>query len=132
MKQEEQDLVDRKAFGAFSLTLLKLIAFNIKVEYTTVSLMEALYNTYEWTPTMKKVHFIKKLFNLKMFERENFKKQLKKFNEITDQLNFVEIKFDDENSSLVDSCLITRDFEGQNYFNQLFVWEIKMEVFISH
>lgn len=51
---------------------------------------------YEQPSAVNMVHLIKNLFNLKMFENENFKQQLNEFNKIMNQLNSVDIKFDDE------------------------------------
>ena len=50
---------------------------------------------YEQLFVGNKVYLIKKLFNLKMLGNENFKQHLNEFNEIRNQLNSVDIKFDD-------------------------------------
>ena len=47
MEKDEWDLLDRQVLGVIWLTLAKNVAFNIRGETTTISLMEALENMYE-------------------------------------------------------------------------------------
>lgn len=106
MVEAEWKVLDRKALGAIRLTLSKSVAFNIKHEQTTTSLMKALSSMYEQPSAANKVHLIKKLFNMKMSESGKFGEYLNEFNEVTDQLTTVGIKFDSENDSEVRALLI--------------------------
>jgi hypothetical protein len=47
MKDEEWDILDRKALGTIRLSLAALVAFNISKENTTKGLMDALAKLYE-------------------------------------------------------------------------------------
>lgn len=101
MEQEAWDLLDRKALGAVRKTLSKHIAFNVKKETSTIALMARLSKMYEQPSAANKVRLIKKLFNMKMSEDCNFKEHLNEFNEVTDQLNSVDLVFDDEIRALL-------------------------------
>ncbi|KAL5783220.1 hypothetical protein ACOSP7_008249 [Xanthoceras sorbifolium] len=89
MPDSKWEVLDRKALGTIRLTLSKSVAFNIKNETITVSLMAALSSMYEQPSATNKVHLIKTLFNLKMAEGGSFRKHLNNFNEVTDQLTSV-------------------------------------------
>ena len=58
------------------------------------------YNSL-YSRVVNKARPIKKSFKLKMFENKNFKQHLNEFNKIMDQLNLVDIKFDDEVQALL-------------------------------
>ncbi|XP_014620523.1 uncharacterized protein [Glycine max] len=68
MKQEEWNLLDRKALGMIRLTLTKNVTFNIVNEKTTAGLMKALPDMYEKPLATNKVYLMRRLFNLKMGE----------------------------------------------------------------
>lgn len=70
------------------------MAFNIKAKITVAYLMEALSSMYEQDFAVNKVHFIKRLFSLKMPKRSNFKEHLNEFND--GSVKFRSIKFDNE------------------------------------
>ena len=86
MKDEEWKVLDRKTLGIVHLNLTRYIAFNAKDHDTTVGLIKAFFNMYEQSFAAHKVFLIKKLFNLKMPENDNFREYLKSFNETKDQL----------------------------------------------
>ena len=96
MKKDDWEVLDRKALCTVRLTLAKSIAFTVKNEKTLASLMASLSSMYEQPSAVNKVHLIKKLFNLKMVEGGKFHEHLNEFNEVTDQLNAIEITFSDE------------------------------------
>jgi hypothetical protein len=68
MKDEEWEILDRKALGAIRLRLVVLVAFNISREKTTKDLMDALAKLYEKPSMSNKVFLMKRLFNMKMSE----------------------------------------------------------------
>ena len=68
MKDEEWEILDRKALGTIRLSLAALVAFNISKEKTTKGLMDALAKLYEKTSVSNKVFLMKRLFNMKMSE----------------------------------------------------------------
>ena len=73
MGEKEWNLLDCKAFGAIRLTLSELIAINMKNNNTVSSLIVVLTSLYKQSFVINKVNLIKKLFNLKILENNNFK-----------------------------------------------------------
>ena len=68
MKDEEWEILDRKALGTIRLSLEASVAFNISKEKTTEGLMDALAKLYEKPSVSNKVFLMKRLFNMKMLE----------------------------------------------------------------
>ena len=66
MKDEEWNLLDRKALGTIRLCLAASVAFNISKEKTTEDVMTALGKLYEKPSASNKVFLMKRLFNMKM------------------------------------------------------------------
>ena len=91
MKDTEWNLLDRKALGVVRLTLARNVAFNIAKETTTAGLTKALANMYEKPSATSKVYLMRKLFNLKMVERNSVANR-NEFNIVTAQLSSVEIE----------------------------------------
>ena len=101
MKDDEWTLLERQILGVIKLTLSRSIAYNVMKEKTTADLMKALSAMYEKLSANKKLHLMKKLFNLKMAENASVAQHLNEFNTITNQLSSVEIDFDDEICALI-------------------------------
>ena len=68
MKDEEWEVLDRKAIGTISLSLTTSMAFNISKEKTMKGLMDLLAKLYEKPSTLNKVFLMKRLFNMKILE----------------------------------------------------------------
>jgi hypothetical protein len=68
MKDEEWEILDRKALGTIRLSLAASMDFNISKEKTTKGLMDVLAKLYEKPSTSNKVFLMKRLFNMKMSE----------------------------------------------------------------
>ena len=66
MKDEEWEVIDRKALGTIQLHLDSLVAFNILKEKTKEGMMSALGKLYEKPSASNKVFLMKHLFNMKM------------------------------------------------------------------
>ena len=66
MKDEEWEILDRKALGTIRLSLVASVAFNILKEKTMKGLMDALAKLYEKPPASNKVFLMKRLFNMKI------------------------------------------------------------------
>ena len=66
MKDEEWEVLDRKALGTIRLCLASSVAFNISNEKTTKGVMSALSKLYEKPLASNKVFLMKHLFNMKM------------------------------------------------------------------
>lgn len=96
MSDEDWEFLDRKALGAIRLCLTSLVAFNISQEKTTESLMNALGKLYEKPSTSNKIFFMKKLFNMKIYENGFVVDHLNEFNMVVSIVNSVKIDFDDE------------------------------------
>ena len=66
MKDEEWEILDRKALGTIGLSLATLVDFNISKEKTTKDLMDTLDKLYEKPLMSNKVFLMKRLFNMSM------------------------------------------------------------------
>jgi hypothetical protein len=69
MKDEEWEVLDKKALGMMRLSLATLVDFNISKEKTTKELMDALAKLYEKPSTSNTIFLIKQLFNMNMLGR---------------------------------------------------------------
>jgi hypothetical protein len=96
MKDEEWEILDRKALGTIRLCLATSVAFNISKEKITKDLMEALVKLYEKSSASNKVFLMKRLFNMKMLECGSIVDHLNEFNTVINQLSFVKVDFDNE------------------------------------
>jgi hypothetical protein len=96
MKDEEWEILDRKALGTIRLSLATSVAFNISKEKTMKGLMDALAKLYEKPSVSNKVFLMKRLFNMKISEGGSVADHLNEFNTVTNQLSFVKVDFDDE------------------------------------
>ena len=112
IKAEEWALLDRQVLGVIRLTLSRSIAHNIVKEKITADLMKALSGMYEKPSANKKVHLMKKLFNLKMAENASVAQHLNEFNTITNQLSSVEIDFDNEIHALIVLASLSNSWEA--------------------
>jgi hypothetical protein len=104
MKDEEWEILDRKALGMIWLSLAALVAFNISNEKTTKDLMDALAKLYEKPSSLNKVFLMKRLFNMKMSEGGSIADHLNEFNTVTNQLSSIKVDFDDEVRALLILC----------------------------
>jgi hypothetical protein len=104
MKDEEWEILDRKALGMIRLSLSTLVAFNISKEKMTKDLMDTLAKLYEKPSTSNKVFLMKRLFNMKMSEGGSVADHLNYFNTVTNQLSSVKVYFDDEVRALLILC----------------------------
>jgi hypothetical protein len=85
MKDEEWEVLDRKALGTIWMSLAVLMAFNISKEKTMKELMDALAKLYEKPLASNKVFLMKRLFNMKMSEGGSVADHLNEFNMVTNQ-----------------------------------------------
>jgi hypothetical protein len=112
MKDEEWEVLDRKALGTIRLSLAASVAFNISKEKTTKELMDALAKLYEKPSTSNKVFLMKRLFNMKMSEGGSVADHLNEFNTVTNQLSSVKVDFDDEVRALLILCSLPERWNG--------------------
>jgi hypothetical protein len=103
-KDEEWDILDRKALGMIRLSLEASVSFNISKEKTPKGLMDALAKLYEKPLASNKVFLMKRLFNMKMSEGGSVADHLNDFNMVTNQLSSVKVDFDDEVRALLILC----------------------------
>ena len=68
MKDEEWEVLDRKALGTIWICLASSVVFNILKEKTTEGVMSTLSKLYEKPSASNKVFLMKSLFNIKMSE----------------------------------------------------------------
>jgi hypothetical protein len=83
MKDEEWEVLDKKALGTIRLSLTTSVAFNISKENTTNELMDALAKLYEKPSVSNKIFLMKRLFNMKISEGGSIANHLNEFNTIT-------------------------------------------------
>jgi hypothetical protein len=100
-KDEEWEIIDRKALGTIRLSLAVSVDFNISKEKTTKGLMDALAKLYEKPLTSNKVFLMKILFNMNMSEGGSVADQLNEFNIVTNQLISIKVDFDDDVRALL-------------------------------
>jgi hypothetical protein len=112
MKDEEWEILDRKALGTIRLSLAASVAFNILKEKTTKDLMDALAKLYEKPSASIKVFLMKRLFNMKMSEGGSVADHLNEFNTVTNQLSSVKVDFDDEVRDLLILCSLPKSWNG--------------------
>jgi hypothetical protein len=93
MKDEEWEILDRKALGTIRLSLVASVDFNISKEKTKVFLM-------------------KRLFNMKLSEGGSVADHLNEFNTITNQLSSVKVDFDDEVRALLILCSLPESWNS--------------------
>jgi hypothetical protein len=101
MKDEEWEILDRKALGTIRLILAVSMSFNISKEKTMKDLMDVLAKLYEKPSTLNKVFLMKRLFNMKMSEGGSVADHLNEFNTVTNQLSYIKVDFDDEVRALL-------------------------------
>jgi hypothetical protein len=112
MKDEEWEILDRKALGTIWLNLAASMDFNISKEKTTKDLMDALAKLYEKPSPSNKVFLMKRLFNMKMSEGGSVADHLNDFNMVTNQLSSVKVDFDDEVRALLILCSLLESWNG--------------------
>ena len=112
MKDEEWNLLDRKALGTIRLCLAASVAFNISKETTTEGLMQTLSKLYEKPSASNKVFLMKRLFNMNMSEGGSVANHLNDFNIVTSQLISVGVNFDDEVRALLFLCSLPESWNG--------------------
>jgi hypothetical protein len=112
MKDEEWEVLDRKALGTIRLSLEASVAFNISKEKTTKELMDALAKLYEKPSASNKVFLMKRLFNMKMSEGGSVADHLNEFNMVTNQLSSIKVEFDDEVRALLILCSLPESWNG--------------------
>ena len=83
IKDEEWEVLDRKALGTIRLCLVSPVNFNISKEKTIEGVMSALAKLYKKPSTSSKVVLMKPLFNINMSEGGFFVHHLNEFNTIT-------------------------------------------------
>ena len=108
MKDEEWEVLDRKALGTIRLFLDSSVAFNILKEKTTKSMMSALGKFYEKPLASNNVFLMKRLFNMKMSEGGSVVDHLNEFNTLISQLSSVNVNFDDEVRDLLILCSLPK------------------------
>jgi hypothetical protein len=112
MKDEECEVLDRKALGMIRLSLVASIAFNISKEKTTKELMDTLTKLCEKPSVSNKIFLMKRLFNMKMSEGGFVADHLNEFNTVTNQLSSVKVDFDDEVRALLILCSLPESWSG--------------------
>jgi hypothetical protein len=104
MRDEEWEVLDKKALRMIWLILAASVAFNILKEKKMKELMEALAKLYKKPSTSNKVFLMKRLFNMKISEGGFVADHLNEFNSVTNQLSYVKVDFDDEVRALLTFC----------------------------
>jgi hypothetical protein len=112
MKDEEWEVLERKALGTIQLSLETSMSFNIYKEKTTKEMMDTLAKLYEKPSASNKVFLMKRLFNMKMSEGGYVVDHLNEFNTVTNKLRYVKVDFDDEVISLLILCSFLERWNG--------------------
>jgi hypothetical protein len=112
MRDEEWEILDRKALETIRMSLVALVAFNISKEKRTKGLMDALAKLYEKSSVSNKVFLMNRLFNMKMSEGGSIADHLNEFNMVTSQLSSIKVDFDDEVRALLILCSLLESWNG--------------------
>jgi hypothetical protein len=112
MKDEEWDILDRKALGKIRLFMAASVDFNISKETKMKDMMKALAKLYEKPLASNKIFIIKRLFNMKISEGRYVPDHLNEFNMVTNQLSSVKVDFDDEFRALLILCSLAESWNG--------------------
>ncbi|KAK3022859.1 hypothetical protein RJ639_046046 [Escallonia herrerae] len=104
MNANEWAVLDRKELVTVRLSLTPQVAFNISKEKTTATVMQALEKLYGKPSASNKVFLMKRLFNIRISKNGSVVDHLNDFNSVTDQLEFVDINFDDKIRALLFLC----------------------------
>ncbi|KAK2981076.1 hypothetical protein RJ640_012031 [Escallonia rubra] len=112
MNASEWAILDRKALATIRLSLTPQVAFNISKEKTTAAVMKALEKLYEKPSASNKVFLMKKLFNMRMSENGSVVDHLNDFNGVTNQLESVDVNFDDEIRALLFLCSLLNSWNN--------------------
>ena len=104
MKDEEWEVLDRKALGTIRLFMDSLVAFNIWKEKATEGVVITLGKLYKKPLASNKVFLMKRLFNMKMSKGRSVADHLNEFNTLTSQLSSIKVNFDDEVRALLILC----------------------------
>jgi hypothetical protein len=112
MKDEEWEILERKALGTIRLSLTASVDFKISKEKTTKGLMETLAKLYEKPLASNKVFLMKILFNMKMSKGGSVADHLNEFNMVTNELSSVKVDFDDEVRALLILCSLPESWNG--------------------
>ena len=112
MKDEEWEILDRKALGTIRLRLAASMAFNILKEKSMKDLMDVLVKLYEKPLASNKIFLMKRLFNMNMSEDGSISYHLNEFNTVTNQLSYVKVEFDDEVRALLILCSFPERWNG--------------------
>jgi hypothetical protein len=112
MKDEEWEVLDRKALGTIQMSLVASVAFNISKEKTRKELMDTLAKLYEKPSVSNKVFLMKRLFNMKMSKGGSVAYHLNEFNMVTNMLSYVKVDLDDEVRELLILCSLSESWNG--------------------
>ena len=93
MKDEEWEVLDRKALRTIWMCLALSAALNILKEKTIEGVMSALIKLYEKPSASNKVFLMKRLFDMKMSKGGSIADHLNEFNTLTSQLSSVKVNF---------------------------------------
>ena len=105
----------------YSLLHWQMKQINLLLYYTLlhdIKVKILFYNSL-YSRVVNKARPIKKSFKLKMFENKNFKQHLNEFNKIMDQLNLVDIKFDDEVQALLILSQLLESWKGIIFIQEI-------------
>jgi hypothetical protein len=106
MKDEEWEVLDRKALGTIWLSLEASMAFNISKEKTSKNLIDALDKLYEKPSVSNKVFIMRILCNMNMSKGGSLANHLNEFNTVANKLSSVKVEFDDEVMALLILCSV--------------------------
>ena len=112
MKDEEWDVLDRKALGTIRLFLASSVAFNILKEKAIEGVISRLDKLYEKPSASNKVILMKHFFNMKMSKGGYVADHLNEFNTLTSQLSSVNVNFDDEVRALLILCSLPESWNS--------------------
>ena len=101
ISEESWNLLDRQSLATVRLTLSQKVAFNVRNEKTTISLMQTLSDVYQKPSAANKARVIKNLVKMRMSSSESVAEYLNRFNSLSAQVDSLAIKLEEEVKALL-------------------------------
>lgn len=103
-------ILDRKALGVIRLELTKKTGYHISKAKTAKEAMDILTNMYEKPSTSNQIFLLKKLVNMKLFDKGSVAEHINSFTQVTNHLESAGIKLGDKLQALLFLCSLPDNY----------------------
>jgi hypothetical protein len=112
MLKEYWEKLDKRARSIIRLCLADLVLLNVSRESTTKELWDKLGNLYQSKSLVNKLFHRKKLYHLRMEDRDSVTEHLNAFNTLVSQLVFVNITIAEEDKCITLLCSLPDSWDN--------------------